>query len=214
MKKFLLCSLLLIVLTGCNQKETVKEKEDNPEVEKSITINLNDNVYYYADIELSDKDCGGFGFPSNVEKVLDDSWYSLDGDMKVVDKMELFMHDNITFDQSKEDKAKKEWDKLKKPERGVSEFSLGYYNHVFYFGYWYINLAKDEDGNEFDQKDNYYELAQTLKKERTEFNNKAYSIIKENDGYRLQGTCGGPAYEMTLLDEEACNKYNLNCERW
>lgn len=218
MKKRLLsifiCFLIALFLVGCKDAKKEESKTELPEQSQEEKINLNDNVYYYEDIQLTNKDCGGFGFPSNVESVIDKNWISLTGNLKSVDRIELFSHDNIIYDEAKENEAKKEWDKLEKPSRGVKDFIKGYDNHEFYFGYWYINLIKDEEGNELSKGDKYYELSQKIHSELDLFNEKAYSIIKEKDGYRFNGTCGGPALEAILLDEAACDKYNLICDRW
>lgn len=207
----LLCCFLSFYLTGCEEAKEEEEKASTTQEEK---INLNDNLYYYTNIELTNKDCGGFGFPTNAESILDENWFSSYEGLKYVDKIELFSHDDIVYDEEKENAAKEEWDKLRQPERGVAEFSLGYDKHEFYFGYWYIHLVKDEEGNEFSEEDQYYELANTLSQEIESFKESAYSIIKEKEGYRFRGTCGGPAYEISLLDEATCDKYNLNCARW
>lgn len=214
--KIFICFSLALCLTGCGEQKQDENKKNKVESNNSQgeKINLNDNIYYYTDVELTKKDCGGFGFPKNAEDVLDASWFSSYDNLKYVDKMELLMHDNILYDEEKEVSAKKEWDKLKQPSRGIAEFSSGYDEHEFYFGYWYINLVKDEEGTEFGEKDKYYDLEQKLKQERDSFKEKAYSIIKDRGGYRLNGTCGGPSYEMLLLDSKACDKYNLNCDRW
>lgn len=208
MKKILIFVLVLSIclVPGCEKEN--KEKSSNSD----LKINLNDNIYYYEDLEITGKNCGGYGFPSNAEDVLDKRWIATYFNMKSVDKMELFMHDNILFDEEKE--TKKEWDKLEKPARGVKDFDKGYTNHEFYIGYWYIGLVKDEEGTEFLANDNYYELSQNLKKEVEAFNERTRNIIEKRNGYRLNGTCGGPALQMNLLDEEVCNIYNLNCDRW
>lgn len=207
--------LLCLCLTGCEEKKQEKNQEkESTNLSQNEKINLNDNVYYYEDIQLTDQACGGFGFPLNSESILEERWFSSYNGLKYVDKMELFMHDDIIYDEEKEQEAKKEWDNLKKPSRGVTEFTLGYDNHEFYFGYWYINLVKDEEGTKFSEGDSYYELSQNLNKEINSFREKAYTIIKEKNGYRLQGTCGGPANEIRLLEETICDKYQLSCDRW
>lgn len=204
----ILCCLFSLCLTGC---EKDKEETDIKEDEK---INLNDNIYYTIGMQLTNKDCGGFGFPINAEDILDERWFSSYENLKYVDKIELLSHNDIIYDKEKEKISKEKWDNLKVPERGIAELSLGYSEHELYLGYWYINLLKDEEGSEFIQGDNYYELAKTIEQEVNNLKDSAYSIIKENEGYRFQGTCGGPAYEILLLDEAACNKYNLECARW
>lgn len=215
-----LCFILSLVLTGCNEKKQVESSNDNKGKVESTTnenaekINLNDNIYYYTDVEITDKNCGGFGFPTNAESILDERWFSSYNNLKYVDRMELYMHNDILYDEEKENEAKKEWDKLKKPSRGVAEFKSGYDKHELYFGYWYINLVKDEEGTEFSKGDAYYELSEKINNELTSFKEKAYSIITDRGGYRLNGTCGGPSIEILLLDEEVCDKYNLNCGRW
>lgn len=210
----LLCCLLVLSLTGCGEKKNDETIVDQPKQSQDEKINLNDNIYYYEDVQLTSKTCGGFGFPTNVESVIDERWISSSENLKSVDKMELYSHSDIIYDEAKESVAKKEWDKLEKPSMGVKDFTKGYDNHEFYFGYWYINLIKDEEGTEFNKEDKYYELSQKIDSERKSFNEKAYSIINENGGYRFQGTCGGPMSEAILLDEDACNKYNLPCDRW
>lgn len=209
----LLCILLCLFLTSCgDSNQTGSEKESDLSQDK--IINLNDNVYYYTDIQLTDKDCGGFGFPTNVESIIDEKWISSYDNLKSVDKIELLSHDDIIYDEEKEKATEKEWNKLEKPKRGVANYSIGYDNHEFYFGYWYISLLKDEEGTAFSQEDEYYELSKNIDSEINSFKEKAYSIIKEKDGYRFQGTCGGPATEILLLDETVCDKYNLSCDRW
>lgn len=210
----LFCCLLSLCITGCGKEEIQEEEKVEKETTEVEKINLNDNVYYYSDIQLTDKDCGGFGFPTNAEEKIEESWFSTYVGLKSVDRIELYMHEDIEYDSETEKKVKEEWDKLEKPSRGVTDFSIGYTTHEFYFGYWYITLVKDSDGTEFSQGDKYYEINQSIHEEIETFKNKAYTLIKENGGSRLNGTCGGPAYDVELLDESACDKYNLTCDRW
>lgn len=216
MKKIItvfICISIVFCLTGCKESKKEETKEDLSKQNQEEKINLNDNIYYYVDYKLTGNTCGGFGFPTNVENVIDKEWISTYENLKSVDKMELFMHTDIVFDEEKENTAKKEWDKLEKP-RGVKEFIKGFENHTFYFEYWYINLVKDEDLRNFSEGDKYYEWSQKISSEIESFNKKAYSIISEKGGYHYQGTCGSPLYVPQLLDEEACEMYNLPCDRW
>lgn len=216
MKKIImafLCMNIAFYLTGCEETKQKDTQEDSSKQNQEEKINLNDNIYYYVDYKLTGNVCGGFGFPTNVDSIIDKKWISTYENLKSVDKMELFMHTDIVFDEEKENAAKKEWDKLEQP-RGVKDFIKGYENHTFYFEYWYINLIKDEDFKEFSEGDKYYDWANKISSEIESFNKKAYSIISEKDGYHYQGTCGAPLYVPELLDEKACEMYNLPCDRW
>ena len=202
MKKYFLVMILSILcLTGCENK-------------KDVTINLNDNVYYYTDVELTDNNCGGFAFiESGLDSIDEEFIMKYDG-LDAVDKIALNESKDIVYDSKKEEEVKKLWDKLEAPSHGVSDFNVSYTDHEFNFSYWYINLVKDNEGNFFKSGDKYYDLAVSLGQEIADFKSEALNIISNNGGYRLLGTCGGPAYEIKLLDEETCNKYNLKCDRW
>lgn len=213
LRLILLCCLFLS-LTGCEETKKEEAKEEAPKQTQEEKINLNDNIYYYTDYKLTGNTCGGFGFPTNVENVIDKQWISNDGNLKSVDKMELFMHNDIVFDEEKENASKKEWDKLKQPTMGIKDFIKGYENHTFYFEYWYIILIKDENFSDFSEGDKNYEWSQRINSEIESFNKKTYSIISEKDGYNYQGTCGSPLYVPQLLDEKACETYHLPCDRW
>lgn len=209
----LLCCLLVLSLTGCGKVKKEEKKDESPKQSEEEKINLNDNIYYYDNYKLTGNVCGGFGFPTNVESIIDKQWISTYENLKSVDKMELFAHDDIIFDEEKEKNAKKEWDKLEQP-RGTRKFIKGFENHTFYFEYWYLNLVKDENLREFNEGDKNYEWAQKINSEIETFNQKAYSIISKNGGYNYQGTCGEPMYAPQLLDEKTCEEYNLPCDRW
>lgn len=206
-----ICISTIFCLTGCEEDKKDQEEQTKPNPEEKI--NLNDNIYYYTDYKLTGNVCGGFGFPTNVDNIIDKQWISTYENLKSVDKMELFMHSDIEFDSEKENIAKNDWDKLEQPI-GVKDFIKGFENHTFFFEYWYINLIKDEDLEEFSENDKNYKWAQKINSEIESFNKKAYSIISDNDGYHYQGTCGSPLYIPLLLDEEACETYNLPCDRW
>ena len=209
MKKILMlfiCMSFIILLSGC-----VKEKEKIED--KKPVINLNDKIYYIAEYELNGKDCGGYAFPANVNDIINARWISSYNGMKEVDKIELFSHSDIEYDKELEAIAKEEWNTLKEPSRGVSQFELGYADHQFYLGYTYIKLVKDVEGNKFKENDKYYDIAQEIQEEIFAFKTKARTIISSRDGYHLKGTCG-KATEVKILDEKVCDEYKLDCGRW
>ena len=202
MKKYLIIIISLLFLTGCENK---KEEEK---------INLNVNVYYYTDVELTDNTCGGFAFIESGLDSIDEEFITKYDSFNAVDKIALNESNDIVYDSKKEEEVKKLWDNLKAPSRGVSDVNISYTDHEFNFSYWYITLVKDSSGNFFKPEDKYYKIAVNIGEEVANFKSEALNIISNNGGYRLLGTCGGPSYEIKLLDEDTCNKFNLNCGRW
>ena len=185
----------LLFLPGCENKEEM--------------INLNDNIYYYTDVELTDNDCEGFAF---IES--DEEFITKYDSFNAVDKIALKESKDIVYDSKKEEEVKKLWDNLKAPSRGVSDVNISYTDHEFNFSYWYITLVKDSNGNFFKSEDKYYKIAVNIGEDIADFKSEILNIISNNDGYRLLGTCGSPAYEIKLLDEDTCNRFNLSCGRW
>ena len=100
----------LLFLPGCENKEEM--------------INLNDNIYYYTDVELTDNDCGGFAFIESGLDSIDEEFITKYDSFNAVDKIALKESKDIVYDSKKEEEVKKLWDNLKAPSRGVSDVNI------------------------------------------------------------------------------------------
>ena len=179
-----------------NNKTDVKEEEKIPSTLDKV--NLNDNILV-SEWEYAGMLCGWYGFvTSNILEIIPDAkdygyWY-IDGDD----------YSKLSFDTTKENTAINELNKIKNSSLpwGVVNFKYSSDNHMLRYSYSTINLS---DYGE------YGSFGKAWYNEKISWENKLHKIFEDAEIFNTG--CGDMA-EPTLLTEDLCNKYNINCSRW
>ncbi len=110
----------------------------------------------------------------------------------------------LVFDVEKENKAINALEKLSQtPYKGIAD--LNYYNNNHYIGYDYYYLRPSDS--------NYYKnIYDNLNMVKNNYQKEINTILSGSYAVCVGGAGNDP--EKTALNEELCQKYNLNCDRW
>lgn len=170
-------------------------------------INLNEN--FMVTIMYPGTACSELAFATNYDTVFADvlrdhpyedyKWEEILGNQEYNNRM-----NSLTFDSSKEETAKTILAQSKSsPAIGVIDFEYGVDGHFFTYSYKMITLESPKNygkfGKDYDaQQDSFYNKI-----------SKAFSSSK-----LFNGGCGSMPDPPTLLTEELCSEFKLNCARW
>ena len=211
---FILCSILLLGITGCGNTDKETEKLSNPLEETKI--NLNDNIEVTVKTESTGTpDCFFYMFATNLEEVFPNAkiytydnyrfvsyWMGNANDRADGEITEEDLKTNINalqFNSNQEkaiDDLFKQYQDSEHP--GIKEVEYSFSEHRLSFAYHYL-IFKNND-------DKYLSDGEIL-------NSEVQKILV--DAIRFNGTCGGFDFsEDMILTEELCEEYHLSCDRW
>ncbi|MBQ6687017.1 MAG: InlB B-repeat-containing protein [Bacilli bacterium] len=217
-----------------NKEENTTPKPEEPVIKDTTEsriekINLNENILFY-------RSGGGFSggcsaaykmFATNLETIfpgyvknktltiitqetldnIKEYDYQPDISGMVMESEWISKRNQITFDSAKEDNMIRIFNEIKGTKySGIGEFNYSFNNHELE-GYSYTTIALED-----------YDKFITLNKSLNDISNKLDSKLNNATSgmYLIQyygGGCGDMPEPM-LLNEEYCNNYNLNCDRW
>ena len=220
---------------------TTTKKEDKTKTTTTTTtdnitstmdkINLNENILVYESW-FSTKTCGsGIVFSDNIKTVLKD--YKGSSYSKYYEMYDEFSNDyfkledyatyeeyydaidadfdskveTLTYNKTSAQKAHDEILKLLKSTKGLIDYDVNNDEKDFIATGHYLYISNESSLGKFGRTFNkyYYDLQDNIDK-----------IINKYGGVRLaSGGCGGgDEIPPIVLNEELCQKYNLNCARW
>ena len=206
----ILCGVLLLGTTGCENEGIVDN--DNTKQEPAYQINLNENISVYQTHHSTL--CGGWMFPLNAEEILENKIEMTDAGYPRINvgSIEIAPHEwdeiyfQLTFDTEKENKASEKFKTWSNESYfGVGKFEPTFTNHEFGYTYYTIVLEEPEK---------YSELNAELEEAIENFEKNIDTIFIQEGAYLHTGPCGGAVSGSEILTEDICEEYHLNCSRW
>ncbi len=185
--------------TSNNNSNNSNTNENKSNIKSTMDkINLNDNILV-QDLDYIGTICGYYIFADNILEVYPNS-YTESGYFNISDETNF---SKLNFDIAKENSARNLLESAKNSlPIGVIDFSYEIYNHKIKYLYSELILYDYKKYGSFGSAWN----SQISKWEDI--------IHKAVSGAKSVNSGCGDGFEPTLLTQELCNKYKLNCSRW